>query len=299
MIPSPLRRAALLGVLAPVLAWTVPARAININFDTTEGYTTGELSGQPAVHTNTGQWTGTDSSGLLTVVNNSTAVSPLGTADTGQYVQAGEGTNSTEPTFAPTTTDLGGTFTNTSSVVNFGVQLAGSGLSGAAVALRIPFGNPSGGAGSSYALQLEISTAGKIDIISGATTYYLTTDGALTSSSTASDVLTLSSTAFTTISGTLNYGTGAFSLSYITPTGNSYSPYSNLAFHTGYGGDSADVYLADINTSVAGVNVYVDNLVVSLAPEPSSRLLALMGFGGLFAYLGLRRWRSAAKGRLA
>jgi len=279
-----------LALLAMTLLGANAAHAIVFTFEpssyTTTGGTggNGNLAGQPTTGT---AWGGSNNSGT-TAEDNITSGNGVGGSQAITSQVGITGTNFTSYSFAPTTSDLAGTFNASSSILDYSFALrlnAAPNVSSTAVtrfrtgsdlALRFEMlstgrinmlnGNGAGGAGS--AITLKTTTGGVTDFIAAANTYF-------------------------TISGQVNYSTKTYTVlvNSIAQTIGNAAASQNFGFFNNTA-SSATLTVFNLNSDNANwISTSYDNISYSVIPEPSSA--ALLGLSlGIIVFLRHRHKRT-------
>ncbi len=260
--PIPLPLIALLG-FTPILA-----QAFTTSFEAGEGYTAGELVGQPSSGTT---WGGT--SGIATVVTS-------GGNPNGHVSLVGVSSDLSPVNFAPTDLDLGGaTFPQS---INFSFDIRNDSFDGGGDDLlgRIVVLRDAAAPNRSRSLRLSLNVNGTVEVVSD------TFVGGSLNVMAFGDA-----TSFSNFSGTLNFADQTSTLSINGAAVNGGSPF-NFNVQSGTGSDAYGFFEAN----VAGVgNTYsLDNLSLTAVPEPGTAGIFLGGLAALLAFRRLRSRKTAA-----
>lgn len=198
-------------------------------------------------------------------------------------------------TFSPSSTDLGGTFSNTSSQLSFSFEYAEVGsTSGATTSLlRLSFGNS-----GTPTTQIEFLSNGTIDFETNngsPTTGYVTSNGSASTSSSNGNDLIVGNSVWATLSGTLNYATDTYTLS-VNGVAQQFSTYgTNIPFANTTPADmTSALNLRDFYSSTSLVPTALDNISVALVPEPGIESL-LFPAAGIFLAMALTDLRRRRK----
>lgn len=253
-------------LLAVLTAAALPfsAQAFTTGFETTDGYSNGNLSGQPSSGT---QWTRTNGSDL-SMIAVAGGVGLGGTA--GLINQQGGGSDFTFYRIQLTNADIGTTFDADSTVLNYSFDWrlndALFGSNNGAPIFQFSMGGTTNTASDS-ALGFEIRNGGRLFLLHGGDT--AAADGRFTPQT------------WHTISGQVDYGANTFTLFVDDVQQFTNVNGGNLTFRGG-AVENATVYFANRNASTDNasyLNWSVDNLTV--VPEPSTLALLVIAFGSL------------------
>ncbi len=259
-----MKRSTYLSLFALLGFTAIPAHAFTTGFESGEGYSVGELVGQPSSGT---QWTGT--TGLATVVTSG--------GNPGGYASiAGIDANLQSVIFAPTDLDLGGTFPQNVAfsfdIRNDSYNPLDSSTFGRIVVLR-----DASGSNQSRSLRIQFKGNGNVDVVSD--------DGLFTVSTF------IDNSTFVNFSGILNF-TDQTSILKIGDTDvNGGNPFAFSGI-TGSGSDAYGFFEASV--SGASNSYSLDNLALTAVPEPGTASVLLGGLATLLAFQRLRNRRRAA-----
>lgn len=236
---------------------TMASAAVVIGFETAEGYSAGDLNNQPSSGT---QWTRTSGAGNFINVANGIGVGG-GAGISGASGGAG---NHIYYGFNTTDTDLGGTFSSTSSKLEYSFQWRVTEAFAAASVdnFRFVVGSDQN-AGGSGALQLTVRSHGVFVAQSGGTT--LTQAGLFTPNQ------------YATISGVIDYGANTYTVfvdgtQQFTDTNN-----GNLSF-VNASSDNAFIRIGNLTGTSADYRTWnADNITLGIIPIPEPSTMALFG----------------------
>jgi len=276
-----------LAVIAMMLLGANAAHAIIITFDASNYTTTGgtggngNLAGQPGTGT---AWGGPNNTGTTAeyIVTSGNGVG--GTqAITSQVGIAG--TNFTSYSFAPSTSDLAGTFNASSTILDYSFALRLNATTNSSNTAVTRFRT-----GSDLALRFEMLSTGRINMLNGngtgaggsAITLKTTTGG-------ATDFTAAANTYFT-VSGQVNYSTKTYTVlvNGIAQTIGNATASQNFGFFNNTA-SSATLSVINLNSDNANwISTSYDNISYAVIPEPSSA--ALLGLSlGIIVFLTHRR----------
>ena len=267
-------------VLVIINVAVTKSQAILIDFEQGQGYfvnggTTGDgnVVGQPSAGT---KWMGmgTTPPSTLRVTANA------GTSGSDQALVAnangGVGSGSFD-TFSPTSADLGGEFSLSSSQVafSFDYQLTARTSQTGVGSLRI-------GTTSGNVLILSFWSDGKINLSAGSSNTFAKTANGTTDFQAAAG-------SYYTISGLIDYTKMTYQLS-INGVTQLFNLSADLGFKSTTSSTWTDINLAAINTASANWRSFaIDNFSYAIVPEPSSAALFTLGAIGLSAVLLMRK----------
>jgi len=276
-----------LAVFAMMLLGANAAHAILITFEpssyTTTGGTggNGNLAGQPGTGT---AWGGSNNSGT-TAEYNVTSGNGVGGSQAITSQVGITGTNFTSYSFAPTTSDLAGTFNASSSILDYSFALRLNAVPNASNTAVTRFRT-----GSELALRFEMLSTGRINMLNGngaggagsAITLKTTTGG-------ATDFTAAANTYFT-VSGQVNYSTKTYTVlvNGIAQTIGNATASQNFGFFNNTA-SSATLNVFNLNSDSANwISTSYDNISYAVIPEPSSA--ALLGLSlGIIVFVTHRR----------
>lgn len=253
------------------------AKAILIDFETSSGYSLGSLIGQTPTGSNHA-WRGTSgvNANILQV-----------TADAnGQYLKASNISGASGgPSFIfdSTSSDVGGTaekpFDATSSVLSFSFDFRYDDTlaSSANSAVRFRIGNT-----TTPAIALEFLTTGQIYYNDGSSYNYKVKTASNTNFTATKD-------AWISISGTINYLTGTYTLyiNGVEQTGNSST--QSLAFAT-TDSQNATILIRDLASGTANfVGYSIDNINLAMIPEPAAYGIILAALSALLFIMRFKK----------
>lgn len=244
--------------LALALATPFAAQALTIGFESGEGYSAGDLAGQPSSGT---QWVLT--SGNTNTINVAAGIGNGGGAGL-VNTSSGSGANFVFYGFNTTNADLGFTFDSTSSVLQYSFDWRPTqDLNGSNGQILFDFMvGSSGDTGADAAVALRIHNSGRFQANDGGT--LRTVDGLFSNTGT-----------YQTISGTINYATNQYTVfigdtQLFTANNNGNLSFQNAA------SDNAFIRFSNLrggDQSAQWREWNMDN--ITLIPEPST--LALLG----------------------
>lgn len=274
--PKALLRSTLGATLAMSLAALAGAQAIVIDFETSSGYTPGNLYNQPGTSGAT-HWNAT-SSGITYGPLSVTAGAGVDGSQ-GLVAVANANVVSSVYQFNPSNTDLGGTFSNANSQIAFNFQLSWDAFGTADFYGRFFVGNILSSQGGDV-LKLSWAADGRIIYtLSDNTVRFATAADGSVFRATSTDT-------FYTISGILDYSTKTYSLAINGVSQTNGSGSTNIAFVNASGSYvNPNFEVSTLFNNNANFKSWtIDNINYALVPEPSSLLLGVVGLAGLFYF---------------
>lgn len=257
-----------LAVLLCASSWAlIPnANAILIGFEAGEGYSAGNLKGQPSSGTT---WTNASAGAGLLVT--------AGAGTSGSQAAVANNTASNFYSFAPSNADLGGTFSPTTSKLAFSFDYK---LSANATYLGIAYFRI--GTTNGNVLRLSFYNNGNIVFSNGV--------GSSTAKvANGTDNFFGAAGIYYSISGELDYFTQTYTLS-VNNVAQSVGGNSNFGFVSSSSSNGNDLNILSVNTADANWRSYsIDNISYAAVPEPTTSALLFLGLGGLFSVLRRRK----------
>lgn len=271
-----LSRLTLAAVAAVSLAGMTEARAILIDFESASGYVPGNLYSQPGVPGATA-W-GATSSGITYGPLSVTSGAGVGGSQ-GLVAVANANVVSSVYQFNPTSTDLGGVFSNNSSQIAFSFQLSWDAFGTADFYGRFFVGNTLSAQGGDV-LKMSWSADGRLiyTLSDNSVRYATAADGsAFRAAGTGT---------FYTISGLLDYSTKTYSLAVNGVQQTNGSGSTTIAFVNAAGSNvNPNFEVSTLFNNNANFKPWtVDNISYALVPEPSALLLGAVGLSVVFLF---------------